>query len=160
MHTIVFLFVVFLFLVLVVVFLIILLLGDCSVQIYKSFVKVWFFVRLLELQFGMAYLGQICLGVGKLCLGQARLLRGHIAPLFHNRPLHLPGIGSRPGTHLLRHVHALLHGFQLGHQLRHMLARSLRFKATLLLWRVLHHSLNFVIALQWTLVECADENNV
>ena len=42
MHTMVFLFVVFLFLVLVVVFSIILLLGDCSVQIYKSFVKVWF----------------------------------------------------------------------------------------------------------------------
>ena len=117
-------------------------------------------VRLLALQFGLAYFGQICLGVGKLCLCQARLLRGHIAPLFHNRPLHLPGIGSRPGTHLLRHVHALLDGFQLGHQLRHMLARSLRFKATLLLWRILHHSLNFVIALQWTLVEYADENNV
>ena len=32
----------FLFFVLVVVFSIILLLGDCSVQIYKSFVKVWF----------------------------------------------------------------------------------------------------------------------
>ena len=42
MHTMVFLFVVFLFLVLVVVFSNILLLGDCSVQIYKSFVKVWF----------------------------------------------------------------------------------------------------------------------
>ena len=117
-------------------------------------------VRLLALQFGLAYFGQICLGVGKLCLCQARLLRGHVAPLFHNRPLHLPGIGSRPGTHLLRHVHALLDGFQLGHQLRHMLARSLRFKATLLLWRILHHSLNFVIALQWTLVEYADEKNV
>ena len=100
----------------------------------------------------MAYFLSWC---WKISLCQARLLRGHIAPLFHDRLLHLPGIGSRPGAHLLWHVHALLDGFQLGHKLRHMLARSLRFKTALLLWCILHHSLNFVVALQWTLVECA-----
>ena len=118
--------------------------------------KYGFCVRLLELHelpCGMAFLAKICFGVGKLGLCQARLLRGNIAPFLHNRLLHLPGIGSRPCANLLRHVHTLFSWLQFRHQLCHMLARSLRFKTALLLWGILHHSLNFVIAFQWSLVE-------
>ena len=118
--------------------------------------KYGFCVRLLELHelpCGMAFLAKICFGLGKLGLCQARLLRGDIAPFLHNRLLHLPGIGSRPCANLLRHVHTLFSWLQFRHQLCHMLARSLRFKTALLLWGILHHSLNFVIAFQWSLVE-------
>ena len=101
----------------------------------------------------MAFLAKICFGVGKLGLCQARLLRGDIAPFLHNRLLHLPGIGSWPCANLLWHVHTLFSWLQFRHQLCHMLARSLRFKTALLLWGILHHSLNFVIAFQWSLVE-------
>merc|ERR1719435_250583 len=77
-------------------------------------------------------------------LGKARLLRGDVAPLLDDGLLDLPGVGPGPGADLLGHVHTLLSGLQLGHQLGHVLAGPLGLKSTLLLGGVLHHGLHLV----------------
>ena len=101
---------------------------------------------------------KVCQSVGKVLLGQPRLFSGHIAPLLHDRLLHLPWVGPRPGAHLLRHVHALLDGLELGHQLGHVLASSLWFEGALLFGGVLHYRLHFVVALQGALVYVHSED--
>merc|ERR1719186_1140458 len=79
-------------------------------------------------------------------LGQTRLFRWDIAPFLHHWLLHLPRVSPGPGTDLLGDIHTLLYWLQLGHQLGHMLAGTLRLQRTLLLRGVLDDSLGFVIA--------------
>merc|ERR1719435_808237 len=82
-------------------------------------------------------------------LGKARLLGGDVAPLLDDGLLDLPGVGPGPGADLLGHVHTLLGGLQLGHQL----AGPLGLKGALFLGGVLHHGLHLVIALLGSLLE-------
>merc|ERR1719481_1159101 len=86
-------------------------------------------------------------------LGKARLFGGNIAPLLHNRLLDLPGVGPGPGADLFGHIHALLSGRKLGHQLGHMLAGPLGLKVTLLLGGILDHGLHFVVAFRLSFLE-------
>jgi hypothetical protein len=79
-------------------------------------------------------------------LCQSRLLGWNITPFLDDRFLHLPGVGSGPGTHLLWNIHTLLSRGQLGHQLGHMLAGTLGLQGTLLPGGILDNSLGFVIA--------------
>merc|ERR1712226_1033746 len=65
-------------------------------------------------------------GVTEGRLGKAGLLGGDVAPLLHHGLLHLPGVSPGPGAPLLGHIHTLLGGFQLGHQLGDVLAGPLR----------------------------------
>merc|ERR1712156_925888 len=86
-------------------------------------------------------------------LSKTRFLCGHITPLLDNRLLDLPGVGPGPGAHLLGHVHALLGGLELGHQLGHVLAGPLWLQSTLLLGGVLDNGLHFLEALLRALLE-------
>merc|ERR1712212_645087 len=79
------------------------------------------------------------------CLGQARLLSGDIAPFLDNRLLDLPGVGLGPGAHLLGHIHTLLSGLKLGHQLGDMGACPLGLQRALLFGGILDNSLGLVI---------------
>ena len=88
-------------------------------------------------------------------LGKSGLLCGDVAPLLDDGLLDLPGVGPGPGADLLGHVDALLGGLELGHQLGHVLASSLRFKGALLPGSVLHDGLHLVVALLATLLEAA-----
>merc|ERR1712002_438066 len=83
----------------------------------------------------------------QLDLGKARLLSGHVAPLFHHWLLHLPWVGPGPGAHLLGNINTLLSGLQLGHQLGDVLASPLWLQGTLFLRGILYHCLYLVIAL-------------
>merc|ERR1719348_2435076 len=60
---------------------------------------------------------------------------------------------SRPGAHLLGHIHTLLIRLELGHQLGHMGTGSLRLKGALLLGGILNNSLGLVITDFSTLLE-------
>ena len=90
-----------------------------------------------------------------LCLGQARLLSWDVAPFLDHGLLHLPRVGPGPGAHLLGHVHTLLGGLELGHQLGHVLAGPLGLQAALLLGGVLHDGLLLVVTLLGALLEAA-----
>merc|ERR1711942_218289 len=80
-------------------------------------------------------------------LSETRFFGRHIAPFFYHRFLHLPGVGSRPGAHLLRNIYTLLSRLQLGHQLGDMFTGPLGFQRALFLGGVLHHSLYLVVTL-------------
>merc|ERR1712212_297518 len=80
-----------------------------------------------------------------LCLGQARLLSGDIAPFLDDRFLDLSGVGLGPGAYLLGHIHTLLSGLKLGHQLCYMGACPLGLQRALLLGGILDNSLGLVI---------------
>ena len=84
--------------------------------------------------------------VVKFYLGEPRLLRGNIAPPLDNGLANLPWVGPGPGADLLGHIHTLLGGLQLGHQLGHVLAGPLGLQGALLLGGVLHHRLHLVPA--------------
>merc|ERR1719150_3648027 len=88
-------------------------------------------------------------------LGEAGLGGGRVAPLLDHGLLDGPGVGPGPGAHLLGHVHTLLGGGQLGHQLGHVLAGPLRLQAAVLLGGVLHDGLLLVITLLGALLEPA-----
>merc|ERR1719348_743119 len=86
-------------------------------------------------------------------LRKARLLSWNVAPLLDHGLLHLPRVGPGPGADFFGHIHTLLSGLKLGHQLGHMLAGPLGLEATLLLGGVLDHSLHLVKALLSSLLE-------
>ena len=87
------------------------------------------------------------LDISEVSLGKTRLRCGHITPLLDNGLLDLPGVGPGPSAHLLGHVHTLLGGLKLGHQLGHMLARSLWVEGARLFRLVTDHSLGLLVAL-------------
>ena len=60
-------------------------------------------------------------------LSQAGFSRGGVAPLLDDGPLHPPGVGLGPGTHLLRHRDALLPRHQLRYQLGHLASEYMIF---------------------------------
>ena len=103
-------------------------------------------------KFGRSF---VCSRSKTLCLGQARLLSWDVAPFLDHGLLHLPRVGPGPGAHLLGHVHTLLGGLELGHQLGHVLAGPLRLKGTLLLGGILDNSLHFLETLLRALLEAA-----
>merc|ERR1711942_278106 len=80
-------------------------------------------------------------------LSETRFFGRHVAPFLDHGLLHLPGVGSRPGAHLLGNIYTLLSRLQLGHQLGDMLAGPLRFQRALFLGSVLYHSLYLVVTL-------------
>jgi len=86
-------------------------------------------------------------------LCKAGLLRGDVTPLLDHRLLDLPGVGSRPGAHLLGDIDTLLSGGELRDELGHMLASSLGLQATLFLGGILDHCLGFVVTLLRSLLE-------
>merc|ERR1719150_2870259 len=88
-------------------------------------------------------------------LGEAGLGGGRVAPLLDHGLLDGPGVGPGPGAHLLGHVHALLGGGQLGHQLGHVLAGPLGLQGTVLLGGILHDGLLLVVTLLLALLEPA-----
>jgi len=101
--------------------------------------------------------GHLALNKSTVCgfigLSQTRFLRRNITPFLDHRLLDLPWVGPGPGAHLLGHVHTLLSGGELGDQLGHVLASTLRLQATFLLGGILDDSLCFVIALLISLFE-------
>ena len=86
-------------------------------------------------------------------LSQTGFSGGDITPLLDNGLLHLPGVSSGPGAHLLGDINTLLGGLQLGDKLGHMGTGSLGLQGAFFLGGILDNSLCFVKAFFSSLLE-------